>query len=217
MKPINLILKDLDLFISIQVDKYLQSTGKKEFSDEREIQSVMPLIIDNYNDRIAPEKLRLDNLNDTAKKKWFSSIEIDWSAKAEILKISDPGDNDPLYQEMNDLFDKTFDFLPAGSMSLMIFSGAALDAVNFPLERYESFLEGISKPSNEEKEIILWAFEVTVSLVAAESEQYSSQKKEFFQRGVAILQEYLNKKESIKIANKMTRSIKDAFNQEKSK
>jgi hypothetical protein len=78
------IKADYHLFINIQMGKYLSSKNKSEFSSDEEAIMVMGKIVEAYNQKIASDHLRLDNLNEAAKTSWFnSSGSIDFPPKAD--------------------------------------------------------------------------------------------------------------------------------------
>ncbi len=69
MKSIEETQADYNSFVDIQIKKYLSFAGKDEISDEDELELVINKIVAAYNKEIVIEKLKLDNLGESAKKR----------------------------------------------------------------------------------------------------------------------------------------------------
>ncbi|MCL6099372.1 MAG: hypothetical protein M1391_12435 [Bacteroidetes bacterium] len=178
-KPIEEIKNDYHLFIDIQTGKYLKSANQSEFQSDQEAQNILGKIIDAYNNLIAPEHDRLDNSTVEARAVWFNSVDIDFSTpvsttnsetyKSKINQIS---------LEMVKYYDNVFPYLPPGAIKFLLLAGPALESYGYPFERFKKLMLG-KKPTDIEKEILRWAYTITLYLLAGYIEKYESDKKQF--------------------------------------
>ncbi len=67
MKSIDKVKQDYHLFIDIQMSKYFKSQKKETFDNDAEAKIVLDEIVKAYNDIVASEHLKLDNLNTALK------------------------------------------------------------------------------------------------------------------------------------------------------
>jgi transposase len=210
MKSIDQINKDYHLFIDIQIKKYLRLTGKKAFDKDAESKLVLDEIVKVYNEKVASEHLKLDNLNPIAKNKWFNDIEIDFKG---IITKMDEFDEEFVIQfgEVSKQFDKIFDYLPEDSMQVVIFSGPALDAYGLSFERFEALLQG-ENATDFERDLIEWAFEVTLNVMDAYFSNSINKKHKSLSEAVILSEEYLNPIESEDVVKSIFNNISDAFN-----
>lgn len=210
MKSIDQIKQDYNLFIDTQMKKYFKLTDKKSFDSDAEAKLVFDEIVKVYNEKAASEHLKLDNLNPIAKDKWFNDIEIDFNG---IITEMDEFDEEFDIQlgEVSKQFDKTFNYLPKGSMQIIIFSGPALDAYGLPLERYKALLQG-ENATDFEKDLIEWAFEVTLNIMDAYFSKSKNKKHKSLSEAVILAGEYLNPIQSEDVVKSIFNNISDAFN-----
>ncbi|MDP2363800.1 MAG: hypothetical protein Q8M94_08530, partial [Ignavibacteria bacterium] len=145
-----------------------------------------------YNDKVASDHLRLDNLKLDAKTEWFNSIEIDFNKIVNEMNEFDE-DLDIQFDEVSKGFDKIFYYLPKGSMQIVIFSGSALDAFGLPIERFKALVKG-EKVTDIEKDLITWAFDITVNVMGSIFEKSKKSKLKSYDNAISIDKEYLNQK-----------------------
>jgi len=189
MKTIEDVKKDYHHFIDIQMEKYFKLTGKKSFESEQEAKLVLDEIVICYNDKVASERLKLDNLNPIAKKNWFKSIEINYS---KIISNQDDSfkDFDISIEEVSKNFNNIFDYLPKDSISVFIFCSPALEAFGMPFNRFQEIVEG-AEQAEIEKEAIDWAFEVTVFTMDSALARSKTKKKKSYAMAVEAARDFL--------------------------
>jgi len=209
MKSIDEVKQDYHLFIDIQMGKYYKSANKNAFDNEAEAKLVLDEIIKVYNAKIASEHLRLDNLKLDAKAAWFNSIEINFDRPINDMNEFDE-DFDIQLDEVSKEFDKVFNYLPEGSMQVVIFSGPALDMFGLPVERFEALVIG-EKATDVEKDLIEWAFEVTLNVMDAVFSKSKNKKQKSLREAVIIATEFLDTNQSEKVVKTIFENVTDAF------
>jgi hypothetical protein len=207
MRTIKEIKEDYNLFIDIQINKYLKSVDKTEFSDEQEATLVLRRIFYTYNVTIADEHLKLTNLNREAKEKWFESIEIDFNQDNDD-DISEFEDYDE-FEEATESFYERFPFLPEGSIVALLFVGPALEAYGMPFERFNTLLRGEDECTEIEEDLLIWAFDLTLTIMEAVAERNKKKKEKIFNEAFIIAQQELNKEDSRKVINAIVKDIKE--------
>jgi len=207
MRTIKEIKEDYNLFIDIQINKYLKSVDKTEFSDEQEATLVLRRIFYTYNVTIADEHLKLTNLNREAKEKWFESIEIDFDQDNDD-DISEFEDYDE-FEEATESFYERFPFLPEGSIVALLFVGPALEAYGMPFERFNTLLRGEDECTEIEEDLLIWAFDLTLTIMEAVAERNKKKKEKIFNEAFIIAQQELNKEDSRKVINAIVKDIKE--------
>jgi hypothetical protein len=210
MKSIDKVKQDYHLFIDIQRSKYFKSQKKETFDNDAEAKIVLDEIIKAYNDIVAPEHLKLDNLNPVAKNQWFNQIEIDFSKIINEINEFDE-EFDLQLDYVSKEFDEKFSFLPKGSMHIFVFSGPALDAFGLPIERFETLVKG-EKATEVEKDLIEWAFEVTLNVMDAVFSKSKKIKRNKLMHAIGIALEFLDNDTSEKVVQAIFHNILDTFN-----
>lgn len=190
-KSIEEIKADYHLFLDIQMDRYLQSRNKSEFSNEEEAECVLKKIVETYNTKIAADHLRLDNLNKEAKIEWFNSVNIDLGTP-DIL--SEPEkiipDTDKTARKLISFYDNLFAFLPEGAVLYIINAGPAFEALGYPVERFKKLIEG-EEPTEIEKDILEWAYDLGSNAALAAFEKDEFKKQKYLNRAILIAKEEL--------------------------
>lgn len=210
MKSIDKVKQDYHLFIDIQRTKYFKSQKKETFDNDTEAKIVLDEIINAYNDIVASEHLKLDNLDPAAKNQWFNQIEIDFSKIINEINEFDE-EFDLQLDYVSEEFDEKFSFLPKGSMHVVVFSGPALDAFGLPIERFEALVKG-EKVTEVEKDLIEWAFEVTLNVMDAVFSKSKKIKRNKLMHAIGIALEFLDHDTSEKVVQAIFHNILDAFN-----
>jgi hypothetical protein len=209
VKPIKKIIDDYHLFIDIQMGKYLKSVRRSEFSGDAEAKLVLNKIIEAYNSKIAGDHLRLDNLNRQAKAAWFNSIEIDFKHVVSDMISEFEETFDDEFEKVTEQFYERFPFLPEGSMVVLIFVGPALEAYGLPFERFKALLLGEDECTEIEEDILLWAFDLTMSVMGSVFEYNKKTGEKFFNEALRIAQEELSREDSLMVVKKIEATIKD--------
>lgn len=210
-KPIEEIKNDYHLFIDIQRGKYLKSVNQSEFRSDQEAQNILGKIIEAYSNLIAPGHERLDNSTIEAKATWFNSLQIDYSAKSYPT-------NSETYKskirttskEMVLFYDKIFPYLPPGSIIFLLFSGPALEAYGYPFLRFKKLMNA-EKPTEIEKDILRWAYSVTMYLLAAYTEKTETEKNKFFAESLNVVQAELEPDVARKVIAEIYANIEEHF------
>lgn len=195
---------DYNLFIKIQMDKYFKIAAKTEFSSEAEAKLILDRIVSAYNEKIASDHLRLDNLNDHAKQKWFESIEIDF-LKEEIDDVELPDDfefPDEALDEVSNQFDQIFYFLPEGAWRILLFAGPAFEAYGLPLKRFKKIFKG-ELLTEIEIDLFTWAYDLTLSVFNSISTKSKKKKIKFMEEAVETGMEFLSEDEIGKVIHEI--------------
>lgn len=205
MKSIKSIKRDLNLFLDVQTAKYLQSANKEKFSSDAEAQSVTEQIADVFEKRVAPDYLRLNNLNKEAKIDWFNSIEINFDEEIdrvnELIENFDPTDFD--LDIISEHYDKIFYFLPPASWQVLILASPAFEAVGFPLNRFKEIFSG--EPLTKiEIDLFSWAYELTLCIIEAINEKSKKRMTEAIEDALAVGLEFLSEEETEEVIKKIS-------------
>lgn len=200
MKSNKKMKQDYNLFLDIQTGKYLKNANKTEFSNDAEAQLVIKKIVDVYNQKVASNHLRLDNLNKDAKIAWFNSIEINFDEEIdnanEFMDDIDPADMD--LDTISEHFDYIYYFLPRGAWKVLILAGPAFEAINFRLKRFKEISAG-APLTKIEIDVFTWAYELTLVVIETVIEKSKKKRREAMEEAVAIGLEFLNKEETEKV------------------
>jgi hypothetical protein len=221
------IKADYHLFVDIQMGKYLSSRNKSEFSTIEEAKMVMGRIVEAYNQKIASDHLRLDNLNQAAKASWFNSIEIDFSAigglasgEEDSLVSSRVTKNIPVInketKEFISFYDDLLPFLPEGAIMYLMFAGPALEAYGFPFERLKKIIEG-EEPTEIEEDLLLWAHDIVFGVVTAFHEKDRIKKEKFLAASVGLACEELDEKKALEVVTEIYANYEEDFSELKGK
>lgn len=200
MKSNKKMKQDYNLFLDIQTGKYLKNANKTEFSNDAEAQLVIKKIVDVYNQKVASNHLRLDNLNKDAKIAWFNSIEINFDEEIdnanEFMDDIDPADMD--LDTISEHFDYIYYFLPRGAWKVLILAGPAFEAINFRLKRFKEISAG-APLTKIEIDVFTWAYELTLVVIETVIEKSKKKRREAMEEAVAIGLEFLNEEETEKV------------------
>jgi len=207
VKTIDNIKQDYNLFIEIQVNKYLMKCGKDDFDSDQEVHSVLDKMINVYNEKIAGEHLRLDNLNGSAKVAWFKSIDIDFNnIQDEKEEINDFSDED--FKDALETLDDRLNFLPKGSLGVLLFGLPLLNAYGFPFERFKSIILGES-PKDFEQDLLDWMFDTTVSIMGSIFEKTKTERKKKYEDALDIAQDFLSESVAEQAVKEIHDNIKE--------
>jgi hypothetical protein len=176
-------------FIDIQTGKYLRLAGKDAFDSDKEANKIMGEIIQTWNQKVVPFYDNIEEKSREVKAAYFNSIEIEFTI------VPPEKDNyDEVDDALADLFryyDDVFYFLPPGAFMFILFSGPALAAYGYPLKRLKEILRG-EPPTNFEKDLFHWAYDLTEEVFAYHHETNKEQKKEHYLEAVLIAEEMLD-------------------------
>jgi hypothetical protein len=210
-KSIEEIKNDYHLFIDIQMGKYLKSVNQSEFQSEKEAQNILSKIIEAYNNLIATEHDRLDNSTTEAKAAWFNSVEIDFSNFTPSANHEqDIKDTFRAMENVVASYDEMFPFLPKGAVLFLLLAGPALEAYGYSIERYKKLLDG-EKPTEIEKKILQWAYDVTAILSVACQEKKASAKDKYFLKSLQIAKLELDDDTARRVVAEIYTNIKEHF------
>lgn len=211
-KSIEEIKADSNLFIDIQMGKYLSSRNKSEFSSDEEAKLIMDKIIEIYNQEIAADHLRLDNLNEAAKVSWFNSVEIDFEKpQRNSLPVEKSlVDIDKETKEFISFYNNEFYFLPEGAILYLIFAGPALEAYGYPLERFKKIAYG-EEPTEIEKDLLGWASDLSRGISMAYHEKNEVKKEKFLDASFYVACEKLDKKTAAKVVEDIYANYEEDF------
>lgn len=209
MKSIDQIKNDYHQFIDIQMGKYFKTANKESFDNDEEAKLVLDEIVKTYNAEVASEHLKLDNLNSIAINSWFNQIDIDFGKIINQMKEFEEVFEQELDQVFNE-FDRIFYYLPEGSMQVVIFSGPALDAFGLPIERFQNLSKG-ETATEFEKDLITWAFELTLSVMDAFFTRSRHKRQNELENAVSIGIEYLDRDLSKKVVQEIFKNISETL------
>ncbi len=213
MRSIDQIKADYNLFIDIQIAKYLKTVNKDSFSNDSEARTVIEKVIKTYNEIIAPEHLKLDNLTLSAKTAWFNSIEVNYEEDYDTRFIETINITGNKFENTeNDNYD-LFPFLEEGLLPLIIFTGPALRTYGLPIERFKKLLGG-EEPTEIEEDLITWAVDIVFYVMGSIFEDTKKAKKESLNIAIEIAMEFLNEQDSKEVVNEIKAQINDTFESE---
>ncbi|MCL6495951.1 MAG: hypothetical protein K6T54_14405 [Ignavibacterium sp.] len=209
MRTIKEIKEDYNLFVDIQINKYLKTVDKKEFSDEQEATSVLRRIFYTYNVDISDEHLKLTNLKREAKEKWFESIEIDFDQNVsdENSKLEDITNDD--LEKATEFFYERFPFLPDGSIVALLFVGPALEAYGLPAERFYTLMRGEDECTEMEEDLLIWAFELTLTVMESVFEKSKNRREKAFKEALSIAMEEFDEANALEVIEEIASIIKE--------
>jgi hypothetical protein len=208
------------LFIDIQTSKYFRQTGKEAYDSEEEASRIIGTILEAWNEKIAPEKLSLNNLNDSAKAGWFNSVELDFEKESKFLQSDDEYDEDfPDDMDESDFEDieepdEIFPFLPQGASMVLLFSAPAFEEYGYSEERFENIIRG-EEPTETEINLIGWIYDFTLETVAAYYEKNSKVKDNLIAAAIEIATEHFDEETAVKVIDEIYLGIRTEFDQEK--
>jgi len=209
MRTIEEIKEDYNLFIDIQINKYLKTVDRTKFRDEQEATLVLRRIFYTYNATVADEHLKLTNLKREAKEKWFESIEIDFDDSIDNeTSDSESIDQDNLHFILEH-FHERFPFLPEDSIIAFPFVGPALEAYGLPAERFHTLLRGEDECTEIEEDLLIWAFELTLTVMESIFEESRKRKEKAFKEALSIAMEEFDKEDALEIVNNIALGIKE--------
>ena len=213
MKSIDQIKTDYNLFIDIQIAKYLKTVDKDSFSNDREARTVIEKIIEAYNKIIAPEHLKLDNLTLSAKTAWFNSIEVNYDEVYDIQLIEDSYNPEGEFENTENNNYGLFPFLEEDLFPLIVFIGPALRIYGLPLERFENLISG-EEPTEIEEDLITWAVNIVLYVMGSIFEDTKESRKESFNMAIEIAMEFLTEQDAVEVVNEINAQINDVYNSE---
>ncbi len=181
---------DYDEFVDIQTEKYFRLAGKDAFDSVKEANKIIGTIIQTWNQKVAPFYDNFQEKSREAKAAYFNSIEIDFT----IVPTQKKDKYDEAGFALADIlrhYDDIFYFLPQGAVMFILFSGPALDAYGYSLERLKKIFDG-EPPTNFEKDLLQWAYDLTTEIMAYYLETNKRQKKEHYLEAVYIAEEMLD-------------------------
>lgn len=207
MKSIKQIQDDLHLFIEIQVSKYLVNAGKSQFNDENELAQTAEIIMKAYNEKIASDHLRLDNLSPDSKVKWFESVEIDWSLLQDEPDSEDMDDDllpedEEEVEEMRRWFYKHFPSLPDNSFEIFFTSLPALKKAGIPSEKLVEILHG-RKPNRYEEDMFYWGLALTSQIIYSQQVKGKAARIKAARKAMEIASQSLSKEDAEDVINEM--------------
>lgn len=225
MKSIDSIKQDYQMFIDIQMSKFLKLTGQLAFKNDKEANEVLKTIIDVYNDQIASDHLRLDNLNFEAKAAWFNSVNINFKEfDLDIVDIGDLAFTDKKksvqdarshsdkstpddFNEFINEFDDRFEFLPDGALHVILYGLPLLQAYGYPFERFKDIVSGEKKPQNFEKDLLLWVFDTTLAIIDSVLVKNKKERELAYSLAIEIAEDFLDEDE----AEQVVKYIEDFY------
>jgi hypothetical protein len=210
-KSIEEIKNDYHLFIDIQMGKYLKTVNRSEFNSEDEAKNILSKIIEAYNNFIAPEHDRLDNSPIDAKTAWFNSVEISFSPSIPAAKYEqDTKDTLLTMENVVASYDEMFPFLPKGAVLFLLFASPALEGYGYSIERFKKLLNG-EKPTDIEKNILQWAYDVTAILSVAHKEKKASAKDKYYLKSLQIAKLELDADTARRVVAEIYTNIEEHF------
>jgi|GEM_PF-1351908 len=184
---------DFYQFQKIQLEKYERLYGKKDDLSLEEMQRVLGGIIRTWNEQIERRKNEIDSMTAAEKAELFRKTECDYTQQADpplvpLLPSKNPdGQKMPESRVINkrgadkkaDSFDDgafnldaSFNFLPpGGGMALIAFGVPALATYGFKEKKLKKLIEGTAVASDKDKDILTWAFDIVLAVIAAMAER----------------------------------------------
>jgi tetratricopeptide (TPR) repeat protein len=214
---------DLHHFRNIHMERYYELKGDDVFSSESEANEVVGRIMLAWNEHIAPLGASIDDMPAKQKTKLFESVKIDFpkphpsSPKKPKAKKSDKAD-DTLHETPGEQrffrdLEKAFPFIDPEQMALLFTVGIPiLDSAGFTAERLFENLHG-SPVNEDEKERILWAWDLFDIIVVAERNKGRKKEIELILKAKDIACEVLDEDEALAVINDVRKDIEKTFSE----
>ncbi|MCL4540047.1 MAG: tetratricopeptide repeat protein [Bacteroidetes bacterium] len=201
-------MDDLFHFINVQQELYLKGLDKPEFSAKQEAETFFTAVKEVWNAQVAERGKELDTMTPEEKTKLFRAVKVDHSRISESSGSATPkrvsgktrrrttlGQNELKLQAM---MNERFDFLPSYTGTLVMIAGSrALIAAGMEPERCVAFVKGEAKATEEEKDIILWAYDLIKTLVIADTRKDTPEETGLILRAMSIAKEFLSEEEAV--------------------
>ncbi len=202
---------DYDSFIELQIKKYLEKSGKDEFSTEDETKAVLDKIVIAWNDKIAHQHERLDNSDFETKAEWFNSVEIDFNLDQQMQVTKSLWDGTEIdFEDMVEYYDELFPFLPKGAIVFLTFAGPVFEAYGYSFERYRKLFDG-EEPTEIEKLLLNWAYSIAYGVTAFHIEKFASNRENIRSATLKIAEMELDPKTARKVFDDILTYIKEYF------
>jgi hypothetical protein len=208
---IDKIKADYNLFIELQIKKYLEQCGKDKFSTNDETKAVVDKIVAVWNSEIADQHERLDNTDLEAKTEWFNSVEIDFDLDQQLQVTKSLWDGTDIdFMDMVEYYDELFPFLPKGAIVFLTFAGPAFEAYGYPIERYTKLFNG-EEPTEIEKLLLYWAHNIAYGVMAFHIEKSASNRENIRSATLKIAEMELDPQTARKVFDDILTYIKEYF------
>lgn len=184
------IMDDIFHFQKLQIDKYLKFASKREIDDGSEMQNVIGLIMETWNEVVTHEQEKLDSLSTKEKTDWFNSIDIDFSKEPDYqfpLLNDDQFDNE--YYDMLTIYDT----LDEEDILFVPFTFPFLLALGIPQNRLDHLFSSVVEPTDYEIDMMDWALAIVDILLDMEFEgTKADEKKEGIKIAIEIAKHNLD-------------------------
>ncbi len=213
----NHIMDDVFHFQNVQTEKYFKNKDRDTFLDLHEGEKLIALIMETWNNEVAPMGYKLDSLSAAKKDELFKSIEIDFNKEPQYnLKADfddyDFDDDDDLDFDDDDLdfddddldfddddldFDDMYtiyDCVEKEELLLLPFTLPLLRALGIKQSRIDDLFAKIDEPTDFEEDMLLWAIDVCTAIGMSIFEKKDREKN--FKYGLDIAKEELSDEEA---------------------
>ncbi len=183
----NKLIENFPLFQKIQTIKYFKSIKRKSFETKEEAEAVIGIITNCWNYQVAPNP-KLDSLTGKKIENWFKSIEIDFSKlptnkllrkeKTGSVKKTKGAKKKSKAEMEFEKISSMLPFLPPQGIAILPFTLPAILTAGISESR---FIEIINKGNydDDEEEIILWAFDLTSTILISISSKIKKEMNKF--------------------------------------
>jgi len=150
------LIENYKLFQKIQINKYLKTFNKTDFSDTIERFHVLQKIRNKFQTSVISEIDRFKA--ELEKKEFFKSINIDFYSE----QIDEETENrlEITLREIHNTLSTIFPFISNDKLFLYPFIGLPLEAYGLPFERFRKIIMGKTELAEIEKDMFIWAFDL---------------------------------------------------------
>jgi len=205
------LIENYKLFQKIQINKYLKTFNKTDFSDTIERFHVLQKIRNKFQTSVISEIDRFKA--ELEKKEFFKSINIDFYSE----QIDEETENrlEITLREIHNTLSTIFPFISNDKLFLYPFIGLPLEAYGLPFERFRKIIMGKTELAEIEKDMFIWAFDLADNVMKILTSRKKSEREKALFQAMNVAKKELDEKKSAEIIYKIISQIFHLLNTQK--
>jgi hypothetical protein len=205
------LIENYKLFQKIQINKYLKTFNKTDFSDTIERFHVLQKIRNKFQTSVISEIDRFKT--ELEKKEFFKSINIDFYSE----QIDEETENrlEITLREIHNTLSTIFPFISNDKLFLYPFIGLPLEAYGLPFERFRKIIMGKTELAEIEKDMFIWAFDLADNVMKILTSRKKSEREKAVFQAMNVAKKELDEKKSAEIIYKIISQIFHLLNTQK--